>query len=66
MLTGDANDKSMIIERGLDPGELVYLDNPVNPEKFRLMGRTLYLVIRERERMKRAESNPSAMLQGAD
>ncbi len=63
VLTGEANDKSMIIEQGLEPGELVYLDNPLKPEKFRLTGEDLIPLIRERERMKRVENNPSAMLQ---
>lgn len=65
VVTGDANDKNMIIEKGLDPGTLVYLGNPENPEKFRLTGEELIPYIRERERMKRSENNTS-LLQGAN
>jgi len=66
VLTGNANDKNMIIEKGLEPGTLVYLDDPAEPDKFRLTGEDIVPIIKERERLKRTESNPSAMLQSAD
>jgi hypothetical protein len=66
VLTGEANDKNMIIEKGLEPGALVYLDYPANPEKFKLTGEDLIPAIKERERMKQVESNSSAMMLGTN
>ena len=35
ILTGESNEKNMIIEKGLEAGTLVYLNNPENAGKFR-------------------------------
>ena len=37
VVTGDLNDKNVIIRRGLDEGMIVYLSAPDNYEKFRLV-----------------------------
>ena len=66
VLTGEANDKNMIIEKGLEPGTLVYLDYPANPEKFKLTGEDLIPEIKDRERMKQVENNSSAMMIGTN
>ncbi|HLN56884.1 MAG TPA: HlyD family efflux transporter periplasmic adaptor subunit [Bacteroidales bacterium] len=66
VVTGEANDKNMLIEKGLEPGTLVYLANPENPDKFRLTGEELIPVIKEREKQKRSLSNTQALLQGAN
>ena len=34
VLPGESNGKNIIIEKGLDPGTIVYLNSPENPEKF--------------------------------
>ncbi|MGE5419314.1 MAG: efflux RND transporter periplasmic adaptor subunit [Chloroflexota bacterium] len=66
VITGEANDKNMLIEQGLEPGNMVYLGNPDNPEKFRLTGEELIPYIKEREKLKRSGNNSQAMLQGAN
>lgn len=66
VITGMANDKNMIIEKGLDPGTLVYLGNPANPEKFRLSGEELIPEIRERERQRREMNNVSVEMLGSN
>ncbi|MGB8490549.1 MAG: efflux RND transporter periplasmic adaptor subunit [Bacteroidales bacterium] len=38
VVPGDSNEKNIVIEKGLKPGELVYLAQPDNIEKFRLTG----------------------------
>ncbi len=65
VITGEENDKHMIIEKGLEPGSLVYLSNPSNAARFRLSGEELIPIIRDKERLRRMENNRSALLQGA-
>jgi HlyD family secretion protein len=55
VLLGASNEKHVIIEQGLNPGETVYLSTPEKPEKFKLSGTELIKTIRERERTKKAE-----------
>jgi multidrug efflux pump subunit AcrA (membrane-fusion protein) len=50
VLLGESNEKYILIEKGLDAGTLLYLNNPENPEKFRLEGKELIQVIKEREK----------------
>jgi HlyD family secretion protein len=50
VLLGESNEKNVLIEKGLEPGTLLYLNNPEHPEKFRLGGRDLIPVIKEREK----------------
>jgi multidrug efflux pump subunit AcrA (membrane-fusion protein) len=50
VLLGESNDKHVLIEKGLEPGTLIYLNNPEDPEKFRLEGKDLIPVIKEREK----------------
>ena len=52
VLLGDANEKYVVVEKGLDPGTLIYLNNPENPEKFKLKGKELIAVIKEREKLR--------------
>jgi HlyD family secretion protein len=64
VLLGDSNDKNIVVEKGLKPGTLVYLTNPENPEKFKLLGEDLIPVIRERRDLLR-EANGDRFLQQA-
>lgn len=41
VVPGDANDKFVIIEKGLEPGEEVYTIQPPDGEKFRMVGEEL-------------------------
>ena len=50
VLLGESNEKYVLIEKGLDAGTSLYLNNPENPEKFRLEGKELIQIIKEREK----------------
>ena len=52
VVVGEANDKNIIIEQGLEPGEQVYLYHPENGDNFKLVGENLIPFIRERARIK--------------
>jgi HlyD family secretion protein len=41
VVLGEANEKNIIIEKGLKPGSTIYLVPPAEPEKFRLVGQDL-------------------------
>jgi len=47
VLLGEANDKEVIINKGLKPGTAIYMQMPSNPEKFRLTGEELIKEIQE-------------------
>ena len=55
VLLGESNEKNIIIENGVESGEVLYLNNPEKPEKFKLSGVDLIPVLKERERLKNAE-----------
>lgn len=55
VLLGESNEKNIIIEKGLEPGTMLYLNNPEKPEKFKLAGEDLIPVLKEREKVKKAE-----------
>lgn len=46
VLLGEANDKNVIVEKGLQQGAMIYLIPPVDPEKFRLAGEELIAFIK--------------------
>lgn len=50
VVLGEANDKNIIIEKGLGQDEYVWLTIPEKPEKFRLAGTELIREIRQKER----------------
>lgn len=50
VLLGESNEKQVLIEKGLEAGTILYLNNPENPEKFRLEGKELIQLIKEREK----------------
>ena len=56
VILGVSNEKNIIIEKGLVPGTMLYLNNPEKPEKFKLEGEDLILVLKERKRVKKAEA----------
>jgi HlyD family secretion protein len=41
VVLGEANDKNIIVEKGLKEGEMVYLIQPVEPETFKVVGEDL-------------------------
>lgn len=46
VMLGEANEKNVIVEQGLKAGENIYLIQPENPEKFRLIGEDLIPVLK--------------------
>jgi len=56
VLLGESNEKHIIIEKGLDPGTILYLNTPEKPEEFKMVGQDLVPVLKERERIKRIEN----------
>jgi len=56
VLLGESNEKHIIIEKGLDPGTILYLNTPEKPEEFKMVGQDLIPVLKERERIKRIEN----------
>ena len=53
VLLGEANDKNIIIEKGLTAGTSVWLTTPKNPDKFNLAGDELIPIIKDREKAKK-------------
>lgn len=47
VILGESNEKNIIVEKGLEPGSLIYLTPPVNPEKFKLVGENLVSIIKK-------------------
>jgi multidrug efflux pump subunit AcrA (membrane-fusion protein) len=52
VLLGESNEKHVLVEKGLEKGNLLYLNNPENSEKFRLSGIDLIGIIKEREKVR--------------
>jgi HlyD family secretion protein len=63
VLTGDFNDKNIIIEQGLEEGTMLYLNYPEKTEKFRLQGEDLIPVIKDRYKSRKFGINQSASLE---
>lgn len=49
VVPGESNEKHIVIEKGLQPGTLLYLETPGNAETFRLAGEELIEIIRDRK-----------------
>jgi HlyD family secretion protein len=47
VLLGESNEKNIIVEKGLTPGEVIYLVSPQNPEEFKLEGKDLIPFIKK-------------------
>jgi multidrug efflux pump subunit AcrA (membrane-fusion protein) len=41
VVLGEANDKNVIVEKGLEAGDMIYLIQPAEPEKFKVVGESL-------------------------
>lgn len=46
VMLGEANDKNIIIKKGLEPGSMVYVVLPESTDRFRLVGKDLISVIK--------------------
>lgn len=57
VLLGAMNEKNVIIEKGLEPGSRIYLNNPEKSEKFKLSGEEIIPLLKEREKVRKSENN---------
>jgi HlyD family secretion protein len=55
VLLGESNENNVIVEKGLEEGEIVYLSTPEKPETFKMRGEELIPEIKERERIRKEE-----------
>ena len=55
VVLGEANENNVVVEQGLKEGAQVYLSTPEEPESFKLVGQDLIAVIKEKEKVKKAE-----------
>ena len=55
VVLGPENENEIIVEQGLEPEEVIYLNLPEEPEKFKVEGEELIPVIREKERKRKEE-----------
>ena len=53
VLLGEANEKYVIIEKGLEPGTMLYLSRPENAEEFKLIGGDLIPLLKERDKVRK-------------
>lgn len=56
VLLGETNEKNIIIEKGLEAGSLIYLNNPQKPDKFKMEGQDLIPVLKDRKKVRNAEN----------
>jgi multidrug efflux pump subunit AcrA (membrane-fusion protein) len=56
VLLGQSNEKYVIVEKGLKSGEKLFLSTPEHPEKFKLAGNDLIIIIKDREKARKAEN----------
>lgn len=55
IVTGEENENNVVVEQGLEPGNLIYLSTPEKPDKFRIAGEDLIAINQERARLKKEE-----------
>jgi multidrug efflux pump subunit AcrA (membrane-fusion protein) len=53
VVTGESNDKNIVIERGLEPKQAVYVIQPEDAEDFKLAGEELKVLFTERATARR-------------
>lgn len=53
VMLGESNDKEIIVEKGLDEGQVLYITVPEKPETFRLSGTELIEPIKNRQKERR-------------
>ncbi len=57
VVLGESNENNVIVEQGLEAGEMLYLTIPEGGDRFKQVGTELVSVIKEREQMKRLEED---------
>jgi len=53
IVLGESNENNVVVEQGMESGEMIYLSTPESPEKFKIAGEDLIAVIKEREKEKK-------------
>jgi multidrug efflux pump subunit AcrA (membrane-fusion protein) len=53
VVLGEMNDKDVIIEKGIDPGTIMYIETPEKAEGFRISGEEFIDIINKRESAKK-------------
>ena len=48
VVLGEMNDKDVVIEKGIDPGTVLYVEIPAKANNFRISGEELIDIIQER------------------
>jgi HlyD family secretion protein len=56
VVLGEANEKNVLVEQGLEPGETVYVIPPQDPGNFKLVGENLIPIIQERNKVRKTEN----------
>lgn len=56
VVVGEANEKNVIVEQGLEPGSQIFVIPPDDTDKFRVRGEELMAVTRERNNARRLEN----------
>lgn len=59
IVLGESNENQIIVEQGLEPGTMLHLTQPENPEELSFVGEELKEVVKERMRLKREEEAKS-------
>ncbi len=55
VVLGESNENNVVAEQGIEPGEMIYLSTPESPDKFKITGEELIPIIKEKERVRKAE-----------
>ncbi len=55
VVLGAENENNVVVEQGLEAGDMIYLSTPENAEKFKLVGQDLIAVNQERAKVKKEE-----------
>jgi hypothetical protein len=55
VLLGESNENNVIVEKGVEPGDVIFLSTPENPDRFKLSGEELIPVIKERDKARKEE-----------
>jgi hypothetical protein len=50
VLLGESNEKNIVIEKGLEPGTMLYITNPEKTDRFKLEGQELISIIKARQK----------------
>lgn len=63
VVLGESNENNVIVEQGVVPGTLMYLNTPEDPDNFKLTGEELIATIKERERIRKEEEEKAKQAQ---